>query len=109
MEFLRKVKANLKNKDQELVMVMDNHSAHKSKETLNYMESLNIKPLFMSPYSPELNSIESLWGVTKSRIKRDMYQLENYHAITHAQFQEIVLASLQCTPDQIAGILRSNH
>lgn len=67
-------------------MVLDNHSAHKSKETLNYMESLNIKPLFMSPYSPELNSVESLWGISKARVKRDMYQLPDYHLISHERF-----------------------
>ncbi len=30
---------------------------------------MNIELLFLPPYSPELNSIESLWSVVKTRIK----------------------------------------
>ena len=82
LEFLDFVKSQIKEPDRELVMVMDNHSAHRNKVTIAHMKLLNIEPLFMSPYSPELNSIESLWGIAKSRVKKTLYTQANHHAIT---------------------------
>jgi transposase len=35
-------------------------------------EILNFHLMFMPPYSPELNSIESLWSVIKRSVKHQM-------------------------------------
>ena len=51
-------------------MILDNAKAHTSKSTKDVLKELNIVAVFMPPYSPELNSIERLWGVSKKRLAR---------------------------------------
>lgn len=47
------------------VIVMDNAAFHKSDKTIELIEEVGCIPLFLSPYSPDLNPIEKLWGNIK--------------------------------------------
>lgn len=47
------------------VIVMDNAAFHKSAETIEIIEDAGCVPLFLSPYSPDLNPIEKLWANLK--------------------------------------------
>lgn len=60
--FLDNFNEGLKNR--RIVMIMDNASWHKSKK-LNWG---NITPVYLPPYSPELNPIEELWKLIKDRL-----------------------------------------
>jgi transposase len=40
------------------VVVMDNLSAHKGERVRELIEGLGCKPVYLPPYSPELNPIE---------------------------------------------------
>lgn len=51
------------------VVVMDNASFHKSKKTIELIESVGCKVLFLPPYSPDLNPIEKFWANMKRFIK----------------------------------------
>ncbi len=51
--------------DQEIVVVLDNAPAHRSRETIEHFATLEVKALFLPPYSPELNSIEMIWARAK--------------------------------------------
>jgi transposase len=53
-------------------IVMNNASFHKSRETKELIEKHACKLLFLPPYSPELNPIEYLWHVLKSKLKKDI-------------------------------------
>jgi transposase len=51
-----------------LVVILDNASVHKSKETkplLNLLQRKGLTLYFLPPYSPELNRIEKLWHKMK--------------------------------------------
>ena len=51
------------------IVVMDNASFHKSKKTIEIIESVKCKILFLPPYSPDLNPIEKFWAIMKRWIQ----------------------------------------
>ena len=69
---------------------MDNHKAHWGEATAIVMRELNLQPLFMPAYSPELNSIETLWGTIKTTIKNFLANNEEIKKITGAMFLDAV-------------------
>ena len=69
--------------NRQILLVLDNASWHKPKR-LNWH---HIKPLYLPPYSPDLNPIEILWKVLKDRFFSDWY------AKTLEQLEQRVCAS----------------
>ena len=61
------IKDNLK-KEQEIAIIIDNFRVHKSKIIGEICEILNIKLIFLPPYSPHLNPIEQLWRTLKKKL-----------------------------------------
>ena len=66
---------------------MDNHSNHKTSLTLSLLQSLNIKPVFMSSNSPEFNSIETLWAGVKKRFHDALNEHVKIHKLTQHEFR----------------------
>ena len=60
--FLDKMQEQI-NPDRKTIMIMDNAKFHKVEE----LRWGNIEPLYLPPYSPKLNPIETLWLVMKKR------------------------------------------
>lgn len=56
-------------RDKHIFLVLDNASWHKS----NKLNWHNITPLFLPPYSPDLNPIERLWACVKSNFFADWF------------------------------------
>lgn len=56
-------------KGEEAILVLDNASWHKAKQ-LNWH---NITPLYLPPYSPDLNPIENLWKYIKTNYFNNWY------------------------------------
>jgi hypothetical protein len=91
-----------------LHLVLDNHSAHHTTRVRAEMASLNIKPHFMPPYSPQFNSIEALWGW----VKRGFKERINAQAgvVQQEQFQAILQEVLDAvTPEMQAAAARGNN
>ena len=83
-----------------VVMVLDNASWHKSK-SLNWH---NIEPLYLPPYSPDLNPIETLWLYLKEHYFR------NWTAKTREQLQDRVVRAIQQLlqePDTVKSVTAS--
>jgi len=60
------------------VLVMDNATFHKRKDTLEAIEKAGHTALFLPPYSPDLNPIEQKWAQAKAlrrKMKCDIQQL----------------------------------
>lgn len=51
------------------IVVLDNLSSHKDKETIEYFESHGIQLLFLPAYSPDLNPIEKMWSKIKEILR----------------------------------------
>jgi len=105
MEFLKKLRSVMtpnpmapKNKKDRLVVVLDNHRAHVSEEVVGLARQLNMELLFLPPYCPELNSIESLWSIVKGSIKTTLTDY-SYKTISQEKFESIIFDCLnEVTP-----------
>lgn len=65
-EFLYEIRE--KNPVGKIVVVIDNFASHKSRKVKVTAEKLNIKLVFLPPYSPDLNPIEFIWKSIKREI-----------------------------------------
>jgi transposase len=81
------------------VVIMDNASFHKSKETVALIESVGASVLFLPPYSPDFNPIEQFWGTLKARIRRV--------AVYFDTLEEAVCECFNRTTQDIMGVLGS--
>jgi len=59
------------------VLVMDNAQIHHDEFLVNLIESIGCKVLFLPPYSPDFNPIETAFSVIKSWLKRNRIYVEN--------------------------------
>jgi transposase len=66
------VNSNASAPRKKVTIVLDNHLAHKTNDVSNLAHQLGFELLFQPPYTPEINSIESLWSVVKRDIKKDL-------------------------------------
>jgi transposase len=65
-------------KEKRIVMVLDNHSANLSNLSKDVAKFLNIKLIYLPPYSPKLNPIEQVWRTMKKKISSiDFETIEN--------------------------------
>ena len=52
------------------IIIMDNAAFHQKKQLISIAEKQGHRVLFLPPYSPELNTIENLWTIIKSRLRK---------------------------------------
>jgi len=50
----------------QIVLVTDNHSAHKSKLVKEYIASQGVELIFMPPYSSVFSAQEHVWSLVKN-------------------------------------------
>ena len=62
-----------KYKGQSITLVMDNASYQHNKKVAEFAEGLGIELLFLPTYSPNLNLIERVWKLVKSKCMRNKY------------------------------------
>ena len=59
-------------------VILDNATFHKSSSIRYKIEAVGAKLLFLPPYSPDMNKIEPLWAVLKSKMRKAKYNHENF-------------------------------
>lgn len=52
------------------VLIMDNPPVHRSRAVAKFLKTHQVRHVFLSPYSPELNPIEEAWSKFKQPLKR---------------------------------------
>lgn len=79
------------------IVILDNLSAHKDAQALQYIQAAGAQVMPLPPYSPDLNPIEQMW----SKIKES---LRNAKARTQQTLEEAIAnALLTVTPDDAHG------
>jgi len=68
------------------VLILDNASAHDADELRDILTPLEVRVMFLPPYSPELNPIELIWSQVKNFLKKHTAKITEtlYEAITQA-------------------------
>ncbi len=63
------------------VVILDNATFHKSQRTKDIIEKAGCSLLFLPPYSPDLNPIETFWANFKAKIRT---VLKNFSSLSDA-------------------------
>ena len=67
--FLRKIREA--NPGKRIVIILDNFRTHHAKKVRGEAEELNIKLVYLPPYSPDLNPIENIWKSVKRFVSEE--------------------------------------
>jgi transposase len=86
---LRLLRKQFADPDQLVFVVLDNHPAHHTKVVVEEARLLNFELMFLPPYSPELNSIEALWGIIKRKVKKCLIE-NKLVTLTQKHFESIL-------------------
>jgi transposase len=78
-EFLAKIRSE--NPERRIVVMLDRFSSHRAHDVLKCAERLKIIPVFLPPYSPDLNPIEYIWKSIKRVISCSFI-----HDINHIKY-----------------------
>jgi transposase len=83
------------------IVILDNLSAHKSKEIRQLIESSGAELWYLPPYSPDLNPIEKMWSKIKAILRKLKARTEKELILAIAQALE------QVTPLDVKGWFNS--
>ena len=98
-KFLEEFSLNLKSK--KAILVMDQAGWHKS---LRLIVPQNIKIIYLSPYSPELNPAEKLWQFIKDTILKNVI----YNTLNELEEQRCAFIN-HLNPKQILSVCNVNY
>lgn len=82
------------------VVIMDNCRIHHIAEVASRLEAVGARPLYLPPYSPELNPIEEVWSLIKGALK----SLEPRNIVEY--IVALWHAAQQVTEEKIEGYFR---
>jgi len=87
-EFLERIRE--KNPGKTIVIVLDNFRSHRARKTRREAKKLNVIPVFLPPYSPDLNPIEQIWRIIK-RVLSPLFikTLEELKEVISKSFYEL--------------------
>ena len=75
------------------VIVMDNHSAHKSNDVTEFLESKGAIVEFLPPNSSYFNPIETVWSWVKCKWRNTLLQLQDLK-VSHTDWMQTELSQI---------------
>ena len=71
------------------VVVMDNASFHKSAKTRELIQSARCKLVFLPPYSPDFNPIETFWANFKKKLSQTLHHFKSLSLALDNLFRQL--------------------
>ena len=71
------------------ILILDNASFPKSKESVEIMKKAGYEVLFLPPYSPDLRPIEKFWAHFKKRVKEILSLYSNLAEAIDQSFLQV--------------------
>ena len=65
---------DINSKEKRINLILDNARIHHAKIVEKVCEILNINLIFLQPYCPDLNPIEDVWRIIKSKLYKSIYE-----------------------------------
>lgn len=82
---------DINSKEKRINLILDNARIHHAKIVEKVCEILNINLIFLQPYCPDLNPIEDVWRIIKSKLYKSIYEnLNELIEIFKEKYYEIV-------------------
>jgi transposase len=66
-----------------VVLVMDNATFHKRKDTQNLIKQAGYELVYLPPYSPDLNPIENKWAQAKALRRKTKQSIQELFKLNH--------------------------
>lgn len=79
------------------ILVMDNLSAHHSREVHDVLHERGIEVLYLPPYSPDLNPIEKLWSKMKTILREWRIRVRDVLLMAADGVLQYRISSKDCT------------
>jgi len=70
-------------------LLMDNVSFHYNKTAVTFLETHNIKPLYIPPYSPQFNPIEEVFSHVKRAFRRKLANRVDFTIAVHDSVESV--------------------
>lgn len=86
------------------VIVLDNARIHHNKSLINTIEELGCRIVFLPPYSPDYNPIETAFSTIKNWIRRN----REFINAAPDPFYALMVACAQITTEMAAGFFRGS-
>jgi len=97
------------NPGKRIVLILDNFRAHHAYDTLEYAEMLDIRLVFLPPYSPDLNPIEFIWKDGKKEISTSFITTKEEMRTRIANTYEVLSRKLSYATAWIDKFLKPLH
>lgn len=75
-----------------MVLIIDNASFHKSKKTIELIEAVGCRVIFLPPYSPDFNPIEHHWNAVKNAIRKAAQDIKDFYEASIKALGEMCVA-----------------
>ena len=86
------------------VIILDNAKIHHDENLIEILEELGCHIIFLPPYSPDLNPIETAFGTVKSWIKRNFNFMNVHTDPIHA----LMIAFAQITSEMATNYFKGS-
>jgi len=86
------------------VIIMDNARIHHDSNLVSLLKGLGCRVIFLPPYSPDYNPIETAFSVVKSWIKRN----HNFIEACNDPIYALLIACSQITPQMAQSFFKSS-